>query len=75
LNNLLCLFLRNGNLRQAFKILAKLRDIDSLSALVIALMTILQARVAIETSLLSATERLRYLEEAISVGEMFLEIE
>jgi hypothetical protein len=45
---LLCLHLRRGNFRQAFKVLNHLRDLDSVNALVVALMTILNARLALE---------------------------
>jgi hypothetical protein len=72
---LLCLHLRGGNFRQAFKVLNHLRDLDSVNALVVALMTILNARLALESDELSLSERRSYLEQAISIGEMFLEIE
>ena len=77
MNNLLCLYLSHGNLRQALKILNNLRDIESLNALVVALMVVLHARVALESQpkSISASERKRYLDEAQSIGEMFLEIE
>ena len=52
-----------------------LRDLDSVNALVVALMTILNARLALELAELSLSERRSYLEQAISIGEMFLEIE
>lgn len=69
--------MRKHNYRQAFRVLNNLRDIDSLNALVIALMVILHARIALETAQdeISAMERKKHLEEAISIGEMFLEIE
>jgi hypothetical protein len=38
-------------------------------------MTILNARLALELAELSLSERRSYLEQAISIGEMFLEIE
>ena len=72
---MLCLHLRGGNIRQAFKVLNHLRDLDSVNALVVALMTILNARLALESDELSLSERRSYLEQAISIGEMFLEIE
>jgi hypothetical protein len=59
--------MRNKNYKQAFKVLNHLRDLDSLNALVIALMVILN-----ETA---ASERKIYLSQAISIGDMFLEIE
>jgi len=44
--------------------------------MVVALMVVLNARVAIEaTPIITYEERRRYLKEAISIGEMFLEIE
>lgn len=46
-----------------------------MNALVVALMTILNARLALESAELSLSERRTYLEQAISIGEMFLEIE
>jgi hypothetical protein len=67
--------MRSKNYRQAFKVLNHLRDLDSLNALVIGLMVILHARVALESQLLSPSERKSYLEQAISIGDMFLEIE
>jgi len=56
-------------------VLNHLRDLDSVNALVVALMTILNARLALELAELSLSERRSYLEQAISIGEMFLEIE
>jgi hypothetical protein len=41
--------MRNKNYRHAFKVLNHLRDLDSLNALTIALMVILNARVSLET--------------------------
>jgi hypothetical protein len=67
--------MRNKNYRQAFKVLNHLRDLDSLNALVIALMVILNARVALESPEMSKSEKKQYLEQAISIGDMFLEIE
>jgi hypothetical protein len=67
--------MRNKNYRQAFKVLNHLRDLDSLNALVIALMVILNARVALESPEMSKLEKKQYLEQAISIGDMFLEIE
>jgi hypothetical protein len=53
-----------------------LRDIESLNALVVALMSILHARVALESDqTIRAEDRKRYLEDAISIGELFLELE
>ena len=75
MNNLLCLHLRGNNFRSAFKVLNHLRDLDSVNALVVALMTILNARLALESADLTPQERRQYLEQAISIGEMFLEIE
>jgi hypothetical protein len=40
--------MRNKSYKQAFKVLNHLRDLDSLNALVIALMVILNARVSLE---------------------------
>jgi hypothetical protein len=72
----LCLHLRQGNYRQAFKVLNHLRDIESLNALVIAVMATLHARIGLEAGdSLSPEERARYLNEAISIGQMFLELE
>lgn len=38
-----------NNLRNALKVLNHLRDLDSVNALVVALMTILNARIALES--------------------------
>ena len=67
--------MKANNYRQAFKVLNHLRDLDSLNALVVALMTILHARVALESKNLTQEQRKQYLEQAISIGEMFLELE
>lgn len=67
--------MRKGHYRQSLKVLSHIRDIESLNALVVALMVILHARVALESKELDHRERMRYLSEAISIGEMFLEIE
>jgi hypothetical protein len=67
--------MRNKNYKQAFKVLNHLRDLDSLNALVIALMVILNARAALESTETAASERKIYLSQAISIGDMFLEIE
>jgi hypothetical protein len=67
--------MRNKNYRQSFKILNHLRDLDSLTALVIALMVIIHVRVALESPSLTQSERKSYLDQAISIGDMFLEIE
>lgn len=69
--------MRKGHYRQSLKVLNHIRDIESLNALVVALMVILHARVALESKEghLDQRERMRYLSEAISIGEMFLEIE
>jgi hypothetical protein len=56
-------------------LLNHLRDIDSLNALVIALMTLLHARVALTSGDLPSHQRRAYLEQAISIGEMFMELE
>lgn len=75
MNNIVCLHLRQGNYRPALKVLNHLRDIESLNALVVAVMVLLHARVALESDQLTPKERKRYLEEAISIGELFLELE
>lgn len=67
--------MRKGHYRQSLKVLSHIRDIESLNALVVALMVILHARVALESKDLDHRERMRYLSEAISIGVMFLEIE
>ncbi len=67
--------LRNNNYRSALKVLNHLRDIESLNALVVAAMVLLHARIALESTQLTPTDRKRYLEEAISIGQMFLELE
>lgn len=67
--------MRNKNYKQAFKVLNHLRDLDSLNALVIALMVILNARAALESTETAASEQKIYLSQAISIGDMFLEIE
>jgi hypothetical protein len=69
------LHLRNNNYRSALKVLNHLRDIESLNALVVAAMVLLHARIALESTQLTPTDRKRYLEEAISIGQMFLELE
>ena len=41
--------MRKGHYRQSLKVLNHIRDIESLNALVVALMVILHARVALES--------------------------
>lgn len=76
MNNLLCLYLRHNNLKQALAVLNKLRDIESLNPFVVSLLVILHARIALELQEDQAPDmRRRHLRDAISMGEMFLELE
>lgn len=74
MNNLLCLYLRHNNLKQALAVLNKLRDIESLNPFVVSLLVILHARIALELHE-DPDMRRRHLRDAISMGEMFLELE
>eukprot|EP00347_Sterkiella_histriomuscorum_P021178 403334951 len=78
LNNLLCFMLKDGNFQKAFQILNSIKDLESLNALILSIQIILNARLALEQSnetLMKKEQQRKYLQDAISLGQMFLEIE
>ena len=61
--------MKAGNYSQSLKVLNRLRDIESLNAIVVAFMALLHAKVALESdATLPPLEKKHYLEEAISIG-------
>ena len=74
MNNILCFYLRKNNYPLALSTLRKIRNIDSLNALLLATQVVLNAKAAYFSGI-KAIDKKTYLKYAISLGQMFMEIE